>query len=272
MVKVAVWSGVKTGRVIPHCLYTGDTGNALYAWLVRQGVRMLHHEPTWADTIYNKATSALTTNKKHSHLYASRAGVVGTWQRIDIPLLNLPYEYALFADSDTIFMRRINLAEFGLPLPACLGMAWEMQDHAPYNAGVMLMRLPCLKDTYADFLAFILASPSGYFPNFGPVDQGAINQFYERQIVHIPKKWNAKPYHPVIADAAIVHFHGPKPSHLADFVRTGTCPFNFGDMCNMAMRAAAPTYLETYRAVLEEINAEESSLQPPVVKGKAVRG
>ena len=42
----------------------------------------------------------------------------------------------------------------------------------PYNAGVMLAHLPRLRETYQDFLAFIMSNTNGLtFPGFGPGDQ-----------------------------------------------------------------------------------------------------
>jgi hypothetical protein len=257
MLKVAVWTGVKRGRLIPHCLYTGSTASPAYAWMVRMGVRVILHDPTWADDLVALATSgdAAARNAQHSHLYASREGVIGTWQRIDIPLLRgLPYEHLLFTDSDVVFTRRVALAEFGSPLPECLAMGTEIEDTTPYNAGVMLMRTACLRDTHAAFMAFIRRNENGlFFPGFGPQDQGALNQFYQPRIVRMPKKWNAKPYHAAEPGAVIVHFHGPKPEHYRAFAATGVCPLNFGGLCAQGYRASAPASLALYDAALAEV-------------------
>ena len=262
MMKVAVWTGITRGRLLPHCLFHGSPESPAYTWMARMGVHIITRDPAWADDLAKIARTTGEGNDKHSHLYASRAGIIGTWQRIDIPLLPelRPYDYVLFTDADVVFRRRINAAEFGYPLPACLGMGTEMQDSPPYNAGIMLMRLGCLRDSYDDFLAFILSNKHGlYFPRYGPVDQGALNQFYEARITRIPKKWNAKPYHDEQKDAAIVHFHGPKPSHYLEFARTGSCPFNFAPLCREGQAHAAPVYVKMYTDALDELHTAEAS-------------
>ena len=270
MLKVAVWTGIHTGRLIPHCLYMGKTTSSAYQWMTEMGVRISMRNPEWGDDIAALAGARSNANAHHSHLYASRDMIVGTWQRIDIPLLpGLPYDYVLFTDSDVIFRRRVNLADFGYPLPPCLGMGTEMQDTPPYNAGVILMRLGCLRETYADFLAFIKSNKDGlYFPRYGPQDQGALNQFYESRITRIPKKWNAKPYHEEEPGAVIVHFHGPKPAHYIEFERSGACPFSniaTGDtksLCAQGAAHSAPRYVAMYKEALEELS-NAAGRRPP---------
>ena len=260
MMMVAVWTGITRGRLLPYCLFQGSADSTAYQWMSRMGVHIITRDPAWADDFARIAVAGRDNNAKHSHLYASREAIVGTWQRIDIPLLPelRPFDYMLFTDADVIFRRRVNAAEFGYPLPACLGMGTEMLDTPPYNAGVMLMRLSCLRDSYDEFLAFILSNKHGlFFPGYGPVDQGALNQFYEQRITRIPKKWNAKPYHDDQGDAVIVHFHGPKPSHYVEFARSGQCPFNFGTLCRDGQSRAAPHYVAIYTEELAALRVAE---------------
>ena len=256
MLKTAVWTGIRTGHLLPHCLYFGVRDTPMYSWLIQMGVTIFHHNPSWADVIVNNSLNNIEENKKSSHLFYDRAGIIGTWQRIDMPLLPIPYDYVLFTDSDVIFLKRVLLNDFHYPLPSCLGMGWEMNDYPPYNAGVLLVYLPCLRNSYQNFLDFILKSTNG-FANYGPGDQGAINQFYKSNITHIPKIWNAKPYHFFLSDAVIVHFHGPKPHHLFEFEKTRSCPYNFGSLCKEALRNAGPVYLDLYRFAQGEIASFE---------------
>ena len=128
-----------------------------------QGVSMIHAEPKWANRLLEGLKKA--DNLAHSHLYADPQMQIGTWQRIDIPILPelSQWEYVLFTDADVYFRKPITLDSFGLPLPSTFGMASEMSDMFPYNAGVMLMHLPPLQATYESFIKFIFNNQDGMF-------------------------------------------------------------------------------------------------------------
>ncbi len=131
--------------------------------LQSQGVVIIHAEPKWAQRLLEGLKRA--DNLAHSHLYADPQMQIGTWQRIDIPILPelSEWEYVLFTDADVFFRKPITLDSFGLPLPATFGMASEMSDMFPYNAGVMLMHLPPLQATYDSFIEFIFDNQDGMF-------------------------------------------------------------------------------------------------------------
>lgn len=118
-------------------------------------------------------------NAGRSHLYANVNMQLGTWQRIDIPILPelSQYEYILFTDADVYFRRPLTLDAFALPLPMMIGMAIEAEDSFPYNAGVMLMHLPAMRQTYNGFLDFIFNNKHGlYFPGRWHLLLGSVSE------------------------------------------------------------------------------------------------
>jgi hypothetical protein len=128
-----------------------------------------------------------------SHLYKSDGALIGTYQRIDIPILREfdQYNYVLFTDCDVYFRQRMKLVDWGAPLPQALGMGYEMDDNFPYNAGIMLMNMAYMRKTNQAFVDWIFAQRNGlYYEGYGAVDQGAFNQFYEKEI-------RGKPIHKV---------------------------------------------------------------------------
>lgn len=262
MLKVAVWSGIHVGRVMPHCLFNGSPDAPIFRWLESVGVRMFVHKPEWADDfLRTRARVSREALVQSSHLFHTDAGIIGSFQRIDIPLLGLPYDHVLFSDADVLFMRRVNAAEFGYPLPKCLGMGWEAQDFLPFNAGVILMNLQCLADSYSAFVEFIKAHAGGlnFGPHSGPVDQGAINEFYEGQISLLPKAWNAKPYQRWSLVPSSCTFTGPSPHTSQSFQPPPTSVRSILATCanercttpplctlrHMRMRAATSLLLQT---------------------------
>ena len=129
------------------------------------GVTMISASPKWADRLVAVLNASHVSNIAHSHLYANADMQIGTWQRIDVPILPIlnQYEYILFTDADVYFRRPVTLDSFRLPLPETIGMASEADDIFPYNAGIMLMHLPAMRSTYAAFIDFIFSNKHGLF-------------------------------------------------------------------------------------------------------------
>ena len=145
------------------------------------GVTMIHATPTWVDRLVAVLKASNDSNIAHSHLYANANMQVGTWQRIDIPILPVlsQYEYVLFTDADVYFRRPLTLDAFKLPLPETIGMASEAEDIFPYNAGIMLMHLPAMRTTYDDFLDFIFSNKHGlYFPGRSVLQHNALHRYF----------------------------------------------------------------------------------------------
>ena len=71
MLKAAVRSAaLKAPLLQPICIFAGKPQKAqLYSWLIHQGVRMIHHDPSWKDAFAEKLRGK--DNVKHSHLYAT---------------------------------------------------------------------------------------------------------------------------------------------------------------------------------------------------------
>lgn len=71
MLKAAVRSAaLKAPLLQPICVFAGSPQNAqLYSWLMRQGVSIIHHNPSWKDAFAEKLRGK--DNVKHSHLYAT---------------------------------------------------------------------------------------------------------------------------------------------------------------------------------------------------------
>ena len=153
------------------------------------------------------------------------------------------------ADCDVYFRKPVRLANWGTSLPSAVGLAYEIVQDFPYNAGgetpgghscaharnvsprcadscplgpgVALVHVPFMRNTHEQFVNWILAQDNGlYFEGkhvarfmnvhrartyaplphasagYGALDQGALNQFYERHLRGQPisQDFNAKPF------------------------------------------------------------------------------
>ncbi|KAL4423982.1 hypothetical protein ABPG75_001283 [Micractinium tetrahymenae] len=238
MVRAAVTSAIEAAHMKPYCMYSGSEASPMHKWFVKKGVRIIRHDPAWKEALIKEGRRHRDKySELYSHLYRTDGALVGAFQRIDIPILSEfdQYNYVLFTDCDVFFRKRMKLFDWGTPLPTALGLGFENEDKFPYNDGVMLWNMPYMRRTNAAFVAWILNQTNGlYFTGYGPVDQGAFNQYYEGQVKGRPisKNFNSKMYHELRKSARIVHFHGPKPNHYLQWFLTQTCG-TFGDMCKI---------------------------------------
>jgi len=269
MAKSAVLSAIHVGQVIPYCIYMGDKGDEMYRWLKRQGVHVVLHDPSWKVKIVQKYDEAKKFAKAAA-TYESITSLVATFMRFDIPIVHAlnQYNYVLYTDVDVLFLRKTDLHSFPPELPEAMSMAFEMDDRFPCNAGVVLYNLPYLRQSYHDLVTFAMHAPGLHFGDeYGPADQGALNQFYEGELgsqCSLPEKFNAKPYKlgdlDSLDDVFILHFHGPKPKHYLDFANNRGCgPFSrdvgggeFVRLCREGLRNLCELQLEIPKAMLSE--------------------
>ena len=248
MVKVAVISARRHTSLVPVCITTGEPTSELSRWLVGMGVRVVQYQPQWANTMrtkVNERNAALAAAggdnaADKSHLFKEADSMIGTFLRVDVPVVGILDEFVLYTDVDVMFRKDVTWEGIlgkqygrakaandfasgrrhfsptpGQGLPLFMSASSEMQkskDPKYLNAGVMVLSMRSLRDTHAAFLDFILGSDIEY-PT-GPGDQGAIKSFYSRggkyQINFLPWAYNYKSYWGFSRSAAIIHFHGPK--------------------------------------------------------------
>eukprot|EP00951_Prasinocladus_malaysianus_P006633 scaffold47185_cov47-Prasinocladus_malaysianus.AAC.1 len=92
------------------------------------GVEVIHHAPYWADQFYEEARAL---NPKLSH----RA--IGTFLRLDIPILEQlqQYKYFVYSDIDTYVRKPVLLKDFGkLPKTISLGEYKKPNRGTNWNA------------------------------------------------------------------------------------------------------------------------------------------
>lgn len=148
-------------------------------------------------------------DERKSHLFKHFGNYLGTWQRIDIPKF-INAEFALLLDCDTIVMAPFTFADFTKKMTKSIALSAEMEEDAeqPWNAGVLLMNLPYLRETYDGFLEFIKSHrenepyvikyrESWFFTTYveAPSDQGAYLSYYADSLEFLSTDFNDKPYY-----------------------------------------------------------------------------
>jgi len=220
-----------------HILYHGTEDKAFRLWLAKRNVKVHQHDPAWRQQIEKMRMNG---DPAASHLFLHSGNYFGTWQRIDIPKY-VNSEYALLLDADTLVMKPFTLADFGLDLTYAIAMSAEFHpNNIPLNAGVTLMNVPRMRQTYDDFLQFILQHVhSAKFDHPAPSDQGAYLEFYDNQVRFLDRNFNFKPYWQQSAignqDPFVVHFHGAKPHDYMRQILGDPCDKATQFLCDQAM-------------------------------------
>ncbi|CAJ1414275.1 unnamed protein product [Effrenium voratum] len=246
MAKVAIKSALAKTSLVPVGITTASPRSKFAADLVSAGVRLIYHTPSWMPHInstiqrWTGAKHRFGRLKKPSHLLSDLDAMVGTFLRIDIPILGLLDPFLFYADIDILFQNDVTWPKLlgveedifqeirhlpyeqqqfakpgkpGLPRYFAMSAESEMKREA-VNAGVMLWNLQSMRESYPSFLDFIVKSDDITWP-IGPGDQGALRTFYKRDRApsYLPYEFNWKAYWPPNPEAILVHFHGPKCEH-----------------------------------------------------------
>ena len=179
------------------CLYDGGD-EAVVDWLQDRGVRVVRHRFSLARELSDARVD-------------DPAFGLGTFMRIDIPevaqeLGLLDGSHYLYTDCDVVFQNEpsglldIETETF------CAAMELH-EDQPHFNAGVMWCNAGFFRQSLAEFRRFVVQKRF----RFVAYDQGALNEFYGSSRQVLGREYNWKPYWGVDENAAIVHFHGPKP-------------------------------------------------------------
>jgi hypothetical protein len=166
----------------------------------------------------------------HSPLFSHRPNFIdkpdcwkntasGAFLRVDIPKIcekyNIQAEYVLYTDCDVIFMKD-PIDELLKYKPMYFACSSEMNstDFTNFNSGVMLLNVVNMLNTYDMFINEIDKNKYNYIA----FDQGALQTFYKYNVDKLSILLNHKPYWGKNDDAIIVHYHGPKPRDILNYV------------------------------------------------------
>lgn len=224
MSKVAVLSARRHTQLEPHFLFDGAPCE-LTQWMERQGVRVIPHRTSVYDRLDQHARE---TGKKNTLTTGA-----GAFLRLDIPDVcaqnGIDDRYVLYTDCDVLFRREV--ASDLLPLePTYFAAApqFHQNDPSDMNSGVLWMNLDELRPMQERFREFIRENLDTL--RLTGFDQAALRAFYGRRRRggpawdDLPLALNWKPHWGMNGDAAILHFHGPKPTQRTQLARRTAPP------------------------------------------------
>ena len=257
MMHAALRSAKLNTTLIPYCIIHPDEENYERTKLLRkEGVTLIVHKPEWEGKLLEILETTSPAEKARSHLYKFPKAVLGTYARLDIPVLSplLQYEHYLYTDTDVYFRKDISPMWRELILPMEIKMGYEDATHFPMNAGVIIASLPFMRKTYDELLKFVLSKNSIDHGPFGPGDQGALNEYYRSSLNYsfFFDDLNVKPYKSWRQSARIVHFHGPKPHDYLGYMQNGRCRFN--KMCSRGLNHAVCAIFSEWIPLTNDFN------------------
>lgn len=140
----------------------------------------------------------------------------GAYLRCDIPIivrdiLNLDTEYVLYTDNDVLFLDDVSDLNYLNPNFFNISSEFSKKKYTDINSGVMWINIKNMYDIYPKFKEFIVKN----FDKFETYDQDAIKLFFKKKWDILDYRYNYKPYFGKRHDIKILHFHGPKPQHVA---------------------------------------------------------
>lgn len=200
-IAVSVLSAREHTSLEPVCLYVGADHPRL-SWLEANGVTVKRHTPSLAAAL-------------QAGYGDDAAKFSGHWARVDVPDIETEETYVLYTDIDVMFRRDPALYDFR---PAYVAVAEEqkLSDRHHFNSGVMVINIPAMRAALPWFRAAIDRRLYGVF-KYPPHDQASFNEFFKPVASWMDPAFNWKPYWGWNDNAAIIHFHGPKPRHVARF-------------------------------------------------------
>ena len=109
------------------------------------------HDPSWKVNIARKYGKAKGFSKATA-TYESITSLVATFMLFEFTVIRALYQsnYVLYTDVDVLFLKKIDLHSFPSKLPEALAIANEIKYEFPCNAGVILYKLPSMRQSYDD--------------------------------------------------------------------------------------------------------------------------
>lgn len=205
----ALKSALKHTTLDPYLIYDGSN-TAFITTVKKLGATVIDHVFSLANTSYFKRQSV-----------GWQRIARGTYLRLDIPLIcqNIEFydTYALYTDVDILFLSNpVPILETLKPKFFAGCPEIDPDNWSYVNAGVLFLNMDTMYSTYTKFMKRVseLLDVPGY-------DQTALNNFYEDKIDRLPLLLNYKPYWGLDANISIVHYHGPKPSEIKEYITSG---------------------------------------------------
>ena len=193
LIKISVESALINTNLEPHFIYDGNPSN-LTEYLENKGVIIHYHRIS-----FEKEINEFTTDSQ------SRSVARGAFLRFDIPLIEKDDKYVLYTDADVIFLPGKDIFKGYYPDFLAAAPQFDRGSIRDMNSGVMIINVDSWKEKRDELINFTLNNL-----HVG-LDQEILREYLGKDYLLLPDRFNWKPYWGLNPDAAIIHWHGPKP-------------------------------------------------------------
>ena len=208
LLRVALKSAKSATNLIPHLIYDGKP-NDFTRELEREGVKIIHHRVSF----YNHLVRREISQPGYLPICS------GTFLRVEIPLIEQDDDFVFYTDCDVNFLADVDISEIRPETFASAPQANITDYRNDINTGIMVMNIKQLRADLPAFINFITSNIEKGWPG---CDQENYRRFYNGNWSQLPLVFNWKPYWGRNDDARIIHWHGPKPNVVREFVRNPT--------------------------------------------------
>lgn len=202
LIRVSVESALKNTSLEPNFIYDGEPSDFTDE-LARKGVKIIYHRLS-----FTKGIVAHSPNDKSYQAIAR-----GAFLRFDIPKFVTKEDgYVLYTDADVMFLKDEKFEGYRPNLIAAAPQ-FAQGNRDDFNSGVMLINTREFSRIYDQLITFTLKHL-----HLG-LDQEVLRVFLGHDYLLLPDALNWKPYWGIKRDAAIIHWHGPKPETVGHLLR-----------------------------------------------------
>jgi lipopolysaccharide biosynthesis glycosyltransferase len=202
LIRVALHSAKSNTDLEPIVVVDGEP-SPFTDEISRAGVRIIFHRVSFFDDLQRHYSG----HGDNIHVAA------GAFLRFDIPILEQEDEFVLYTDCDVIFFTSPNFLISEYPRLFSAAPQFRIGDYNDMNSGVMLLNVPGMRTVYPQLISFTKNNL-----NVG-LDQEIMREFFKTNYTHLRPELNWKPYWGIKNGIQILHWHGPKPVTVKNFLK-----------------------------------------------------
>jgi hypothetical protein len=205
MIRVAVNSALQNTSLQPNFIYDGNPNDFINE-LQLKNVNIIYYK----SSLYKYMLEA----KMESIDIAS-----GAYLRFEIPVIETDDKFVLYTDCDVLFTPQFDLnnIDFSTINKFAFAPQTNISDYKnDLNSGVLILNVQGMKQEYESLINF---TKDHIFNDKSGFDQEVLRQYYNiDNLSKLPVEYNWKPYWGKNDNAKIIHWHGPKPNAVDNYL------------------------------------------------------